>query len=95
LGVIYQIRAPYITGYIDHQAFKGWYNWHLDDIKFNIDEFIKFLKNSGNCCLMCMEEYARPTASQKHYCHRELLVDIILNNKSNDPLLIFDNRVDL
>lgn len=95
LGVIYQIRAPYIEGYIDAEAFRGWYNWHLKDIDFNIQEFIEFLKNSGKCCLMCMEEFTKPNKSQKYYCHRDFLAEIIINHKSESSLLNFEKRVDL
>jgi len=95
LGVIYQIRTPYIEEYIDDKAFKGWYRWHLKDIEFNISEFIKFIKNNGSTCLMCMEEYAKPFKAQKYYCHRDFLADLIIYHKSEDPLLKFENRIDL
>jgi len=58
-------------------------------------EFIKFLKNNGNSCLMCMEEFAKPNKPQKYYCHRDFLADFIINNKSEDSLLNFVNRTDL
>lgn len=95
LGVIYQIRTPYIEGYIDDKAFKGWYKWHLKDIEFNISEFVQFLKNNGNCCFMCMEEYAKPNKNQNYYCHRDYLSEIIMNFETEDLLLIFDKRIDL
>ncbi|MHA1275070.1 MAG: ParB/RepB/Spo0J family partition protein [Promethearchaeota archaeon] len=95
LGVIYQIRAPYIKGYISDDSFKGWYNWHLESIEFNLEEFIHLLKESGNCCLMCMEKYPRPNKVQKHYCHRDILAEKILNYKSKDLILNFENRIDL
>lgn len=95
LGVIYESRVPYIKGYISHDCFKGWYEWHLDDIDFNIEEFVNFLKNNGTCCLMCMEEFSKPKKQQKYYCHRDFLVEKILNFKSEDPLYSFDERIDL
>ncbi len=95
LGVIYQIRAPYIEGYISDDAFKGWYNWHLNNIDFNMEEFIKLLKESGNCCLMCMEEFARPNKTQKYFCHRDLLTEKILKYKNSNSLLRFEERIDL
>jgi len=95
LGIIYQVRAPYIEGYIDDNAFRGWYNWHLDNIGFNVEDFIEFLKNNGNSCLMCMEGNAKPNKNQKHHCHRDFLADIILNHKSKDSLLLFERRIDL
>lgn len=44
LGVIYQIRTSYIERYIDDIALNGYYNWHLKDIDFNIQETVEFLK---------------------------------------------------
>lgn len=95
LGVIYQIRAPYIDGYISNDCFKGWYDWHLDNIDFNIEEFMKFLKDNGNCCLMCMEKFPKPNKVQKHLCHRNILTEKILNYKKKDPLLNFEKKIDL
>jgi len=95
LGVIYQIRAPYIEGYISHESFKGWYEWHLQNINFNIEEFVKFLKNNGKCCFMCMERYSKPQKNQKHYCHRYFLAEKVLNFKTNNPLLEFKEIIDL
>lgn len=95
LGVIFEIREPYIEGYIDDKAFKGWYEWHLNNIEFDISNFIELLKKNGKCCLMCMEKYAKPNKTQKYHCHRDFLVEIILKAKLKDPLLIFDKRKDL
>ncbi|MHA1489297.1 MAG: ParB/RepB/Spo0J family partition protein [Promethearchaeota archaeon] len=96
LGIIYQIRAPYIDGYISDGCFKGWYDWHLNNINFKIEEFIQFLKDNGNCCLMCMEKFAKPNKFQKYFCHRDVLADKIINYKvDGDPLLNFDERIDL
>ena len=58
-------------------------------------EFIKFLKNNGNSCLMCMEEFAKPNKPQKYYCHRDFLIEIILNYESKDPIFKFEKRLDL
>ena len=44
---------------------------------------------------MCMEEYAKPNKNQNYYCHRDFLADFIINNKSEDLLLNFENRIDL
>lgn len=45
-------------------------------------------------CLMCMEGYAKSNKNKKHHCHRDILADIILNNKSKDSLLLFERRID-
>ncbi|MEJ2248158.1 MAG: ParB/RepB/Spo0J family partition protein [Candidatus Lokiarchaeota archaeon] len=95
LGVIYQIRAPYIEGYISDDSFRGWYDWHLKNIEFDLDEFIRYLKDNGKCCLMCMEEFAKPNKTQKHYCHRDLLARKILSKHSKEIFLNFEKRIDL
>lgn len=95
LGVIYEIRAPYIEGYISDDSFKGWYQWHLKEVGFNAEKFIKFCKDNGNCCIMCMEEFSKPNRTQKHYCHRDFLVELILSHKPKDNLLLFEKRRDL
>ncbi|MFX1258960.1 MAG: hypothetical protein ACFFAN_13970, partial [Promethearchaeota archaeon] len=76
-------------------SFKGWYEWHLNNIDFKMEEFVKLLKESGNCCLMCMEEFAKPNSSQKYHCHRDFLAEILLAHKSSDTLLKFEARIDL
>ena len=95
LGVIYQVRAPYVEGYISDNSFKGWYDWHLNNIDFNMEVFVKKLKDSGTCCFMCMEEFAKPNGSQKYHCHRDFLADKILNYNPKDSLLKFEERKDL
>lgn len=95
LGVIYQIRRPYIEGYINHDAFRGWYEWHLKEENFDLEKFKKFIKSNGKCCFLCMERYPKPIKTQKHYCHRDLLIEKILNHKSKTVLDDFLNRIDL
>ena len=95
LGVIYQIRRPYIEGYINHDAFRGWYDWNLDDQKFDIGQFKQFLKENGKNCFLCMEKYPKPNKNQKHFCHRDLLIEKILNHQSNSILDNFSKRIDL
>ncbi|MFO8018994.1 MAG: DUF488 domain-containing protein [Promethearchaeia archaeon] len=95
LGVIFQIRAPYTAGYISDDSFRGWYEWHLEKIEFELEKFIKLLKEGGKCCFMCMEQFAKPNNSQKHYCHRNFLAQKILNYNEKDPLQNFEDRIDL
>jgi len=95
LGVIYQIRRPYIEGYINHEAFRGWYDWHLDEQVFDFEEFKTFLKSSGKCCFLCMEKFPKPNKKQKHFCHRDLLIEKILNHNSENQLENFTKRQDL
>ena len=95
LGVIYQVRRPYIEGYFDHEAFRGWYDWNLEEQKFNIGEFKKFLKSKGNVCFMCMEQYPRPNKKQNYYCHRDLLIEKIINHEGDTIFYDFNKRIDL
>ncbi len=95
LGVEYIIRAPYIEGYLSHECFKKWYDWHLEKNSFKLEEFISFLKENGRCCFMCMEQFPRPNKLQKHFCHRDFLAKMILEFKTDNLLLKFENRIDL
>ncbi|MHA1232147.1 MAG: ParB/RepB/Spo0J family partition protein [Candidatus Helarchaeota archaeon] len=95
LGVIYQVRKAYIDGYLTYECFKKWYNWHLKEINFNIEDFKDFLKKNGRSCFMCMEQYPKPKNNQKYYCHRDFLVEVLLNHVSKNPLLNFSSRIDL
>jgi len=94
-GVIYQVRRPYIEGYINHDAFRGWYEWNLHSQELNLDDFKKFLKTNGKICFLCMEKYPKPNKNQKHFCHRDLLIEKILSHKSNMILDDFSKRIDL
>jgi len=42
-----------------------------------------------------MEQYAKPNKNQKYHCHRDFLANMIIDNKSNDSLLMFERRIDL
>jgi ParB family chromosome partitioning protein len=101
LGVPYEIRQPYIDGFLGWECFKQWYIWSIRgrkiDGKINdlLPELVERLK-SKRSCLMCEEPYPKPKGAQKHYCHRDILADLILEYKDdNKPLLRFEKRVDL
>ncbi len=94
LGLPYLIQNPYKEGAFGYQCLKQWYMWHIrTETKF--DELIDHIKKSGKVALMCMERYAKPMRDQKYACHRDILADLILEYKSDDPLLRFEKRVDL
>ena len=97
LGVPYEIREAYINGRpyeingtqieagFPHECFKQWYLWHIKD---NAEKLIKELKDTGRSVLLCTERYPQPKGEQKHYCHRDILANLMLETK------IFEKRVD-
>lgn len=96
-GVPYEIREAYINGKpyeingtqieagFPHECFKQWYLWHVKD---NAEKLIKELKDSGKSVLLCSEKYPQPKGDQKHYCHRDILANLMLE------VGVFDKRVD-
>jgi len=102
LGVIYDVRTPYIEGYLSHDCFRQWYEWSVRSRRRNgevrdlIPELVKDFKTRGRVCLMCEERYPKPQGSQKYYCHRDILLDLILQfEDKKEPLMKFEKRVDL
>lgn len=95
LGVDYQIREPYIEGYVDTSAFEGWYEWSVfDENEFDLDSFVEKVEGKGTPALMCMERHAKPESDQEIHCHRDLLAGHIAEVE-NDGEPRFPNRVDL
>ncbi len=102
LGVVYDIRTPYIEGWLSDDCFKQWYKWSVSGrrvegkVRNLIPELVKDFKSSGRVCLMCEERYPQPKGSQKHYCHRDILTNMILQYEDKEePLMKFEKRVDL
>ena len=94
LGIPYMIQNPYKDGFFSYPCLKQWYSWHLNT-ETNFDGFIEHIKKTGKTALMCMEKYAKANKEQSYACHRDILADLILERKLADPLLKFENRVDL
>ena len=94
LGIPYLIQNPYKDGKFSVDCLKQWYSWHIEN-EVEFDNVIKYLKDSGKPALMCMEKYAKKMRDQKYPCHRDILADLILNYKTEDILLKFENRIDL
>ena len=105
LGVPYEVREPYTSGYIDDEAFKGWYEWQMNETDFMWEEFVGELEEKGSPALMCMEKHAEPNKpEQDHYCHRSLTADYFQKVVETDEgefvagvegRELFPNRVDL
>jgi len=97
-GVPYEIREAYINGKpyeingttikagVSHECFKQWYLWRIKD---NAEKLIKELKDTGKSALLCSERYPQPKGEQKHYCHRDILANLMLQTE------ILEKRVDL
>lgn len=94
LGIPFLLQEPYKNGKFSYDCLKQWYNWHIEE-KVELEEIIKFLKDSGRSATMCMERYAKPMKEQKYACHRDILANLILNFNVTDPLLVFNKRKDL
>lgn len=102
LGVPYEIRQPYMDGFFSIDCFKQWYMWSVRGrtekgrVKDLLPDFVEHLKKSGRPCLMCEEAYPKPKGTQKHYCHRDILADMLLQYEDAEkPLIKFQKRVDL
>lgn len=102
LGVVYDVRTPYLEGWFSHNCFEQWYKWSVrgrrEGGKVNdlIPKLVKDFKGRGRVCLVCEETYPQPKGPQKHYCHRYFLAQMILEYEDpEEPLLKFEKMVDL
>ncbi len=101
LGVILDVRTPYIEGWLDDECFERWYEWSVQGRKKGgkthdlVPELVKAFKEAGKVSLMCEEAHPEPRGKQEHYCHRHFLAGMLLDYRDPDePLLKFDRRVD-
>lgn len=101
LGVPFEIRQPYIDGFLGFDCLKQWYIWSIrgrkieGKVKDVLPDLVEHLKNKRSC-IMCEEAYPKPKGTQRHHCHRDILTDLILRYKDeNKPLVRFEKRVDL
>jgi len=101
LGVPFEIRQPYIDGFLGFDCLKQWYIWSIrgrkieGKVKDVLPDLVEHLKNKRSC-IMCEEAYPKPKGTQRHHCHRDILADLILRYKDeNKPLVRFEKRVDL
>ena len=102
LGVVYDVRMPYIEGWFSDDCFEQWYKWSVRGRRVEgtvhdlIPKLVKDFKGRGKVCLMCEETYPQPKGPQKHYCHRHFLAEMILGYEDpEEPLLKFEKMVDL
>lgn len=109
LGVPWEVREPYTNGYIDDDAFRGWYKWNMKETELNWEELAGELEEKGTPALMCMEKHPDPVdGEQEHYCHRSLTANYFQMVKEDgdgnyvadgegslEGRQLFTNRVDL
>ncbi|MFO7677530.1 MAG: ParB/RepB/Spo0J family partition protein [Thermoplasmatota archaeon] len=90
LGVHYQIAQPYKDGYIDIKCLENWYKWNIEkQNEIDLNKLSEEIKDLGKTVFLCMEKYPTPIRDQKQYCHRNILVEMIM--KTN----LFSERIDL
>jgi len=95
LGVHRMIRAPYKDGAIDHDCFRSWYEWWINnESEIDLKQFALELEEAGSTALMCIEEHAEPIGEQDIYCHRHHLSEM-LQSVTEDGRTIFPERTDL
>lgn len=85
----FTIEGTKIVGEFGYNCLKEWYKFY---IKEKFLDFVKWLKDTGKPCLMCMERYPVPQGEQKLHCHRNILADLILETESEFGK--FEKRVD-
>ena len=71
------------------ECFERLYSYNLSQNKVNIKEFADEIKKMGKTCLMCTEQFPKPNKGQNYGCHRDLLIEKIIE------IGIFEKRKDL
>ena len=85
----FTMEGTKIVGEFGYNCLKEWYKFY---IKEKFLDFVKWLKDAGKPCLMCMERYPVPQGEQKLHCHRNILADLILETETEFGK--FEKRVD-
>lgn len=96
-GVPPLMRDVVIAGY-DSDCFRKWYRTFVTiNQKEDFRKFLQQLKDFDKSVLLCSEEYSKPKGSQKHFCHRDFLADLIIeySKKFKDETYHFNERSDL
>ncbi|MHA1227445.1 MAG: ParB/RepB/Spo0J family partition protein [Candidatus Hodarchaeales archaeon] len=96
-GVPPIIRDAVIAGF-DSDCFRKWYRLNVTNIhKEEFKNFLEKIKDYKKCVLLCSESYPKPKGSQKHFCHRDFLADLIIeySQKFKNEAIHFHKRVDL
>ena len=95
LGVDYLVRNPYKEGHINHECFKSWYQWWVNEESgIDIEEFAQDLNERGKAALMCIEKHPTPKGDQDIYCHRHHLSEMVQSVEESGRA-IFPKREDI
>lgn len=86
-GVPYDIREAYMQGGLSDGCFAEWYTWNATK-EDKLEQLVSELKDLGKSVFMCAERYPTPKGTQKHYCHRDILTNLILKTG------VFEKRED-
>jgi len=89
LGVPKVIREPYIENKLSFDCFKQWYIWNIEKNRIKWEPKLRDAKRKGHIVLLCVERYPKPKEYQKHYCHRDILVDYLIKHG------FFEKRLDI
>jgi ParB family chromosome partitioning protein len=89
LGVPRIVREPYINGRISFECFRQWYLWWVEKNRGDWEVRMRKIKEIGAIAIMCVERYPKPRGEQKHYCHRDILADYLVERG------FFEKRFDI
>ena len=78
LGIPKLIREPYIEGKFSYECFRQWYLWWIEKSRDIWEKQLRDAKRIGRITLLCLERFPKPKGSQKHYCHRHILADYLI-----------------
>ena len=89
LGVPKIVRESYIDGKISFECFRQWYLWWIEKNRGEWEDTIRKIKGIEVVAIMCAERYPKPRKGQRHYCHRDILADYLVERG------FFEDRFDI
>jgi ParB family chromosome partitioning protein len=89
LGVPKIVREPYIERKLSFECFRQWYLWWVEKNRGDWEDTVRKIKKIGAIAIMCVERYPKPRGEQRHYCHRDILAEYLIQQG------FFEKRVDI
>lgn len=89
LGVPKIVREPYIERKLSFECFRQWYLWWVEKNRGEWEDTMRKIKKIGTITIMCAERYPKPRGEQRHYCHRDILAEYLIQQG------FFEKRVDI
>jgi ParB family chromosome partitioning protein len=89
LGVPKIVREPYIERKLSFECFRQWYLWWVEKNREEWEDTMRKIKKIGTITIMCAERYPKPRGEQRHYCHRDILAEYLIQQG------FFEKRVDI